>query len=239
MPRAGFRAGWALAVWSGFGVAARSQHPGGRRSANRPAVSPGAARSRASRPGARVHRSAPRRSRDARRAEGRARLPGRPDADRRGVQDRRPGAPSRACSSRRGPSSRDFAKTQPNHPLAREALVQIARMLIERGHVALLLGRRVSGRHGEGREAGRGAQLLHRGQGRLRQGGRAAWSRPGRAFPVSLPKGDPRIEERDKIYAAHLDAVLQKAVADYELAQTYPAGSKERTANLTVGPQAV
>ena len=37
----GFRAGSALAVWSGSGVVAGIQHPGGRGSANRPAVSPG------------------------------------------------------------------------------------------------------------------------------------------------------------------------------------------------------
>ena len=126
----------------------------------------------------------------------------------------------------------DFAKTQPNHPLARDALVQIARMLVERGHLALLLA-------DESQDA-----TARRPPSRPRRGARSARPRPlstrrpssleqaRRAFPISLPKGDPRIEERDKVYAAMLDAMLQKAVSDYELAQTYPAGSKERTDNL-------
>ena len=54
-----------------------------------------------------------------------------------------------------------------------------------------------------------------------------------KSFPVSMPKTDPRIEERDKVYSAQLDVLLQQGVAVYELAQTYPAGSKERNDNLT------
>src|SRR5208337_1672940 len=45
-------------------------------------------------------------------------------------------------------------------------------------------------------------------------------------------KGDPRLDERTKVYSSLLDAKLQTAVADYELAQTYPANSKERASHL-------
>jgi len=38
-----------------------------------------------------------------------------------------------------GTKLESFVKAQPNHPLAREAMVQGARMLVERGHLALLL----------------------------------------------------------------------------------------------------
>ncbi len=47
-----------------------------------------------------------------------------------------------------------------------------------------------------------------------------------------IPDGDPRKAERERIYAALLDAMLQKGVADYELAQTFPAGSPERAKSL-------
>jgi tetratricopeptide (TPR) repeat protein len=51
-------------------------------------------------------------------------------------------------------------------------------------------------------------------------------------FPVSLPEGDPRRTERDAVYATFLDARLQKAVAEYEQAQTHPADSPERLKSL-------
>ena len=38
--------------------------------------------------------------------------------------------------------------------------------------------------------------------------------------------------ERDAVLATYLNAMLQKGVADYELAQTFPAGSAERTKSL-------
>ena len=51
-------------------------------------------------------------------------------------------------------------------------------------------------------------------------------------MPGFIPDDDPRKAERDGIYAALLDAMLQKGVADYELAQTFPAGSPERAKSL-------
>ena len=47
------------------------------------------------------------------------------------------------------------------------------------------------------------------------------------SFPTTTRKA-----RRDGIYAALLDAMLQKGVADYELAQTFPAGSPERAKSL-------
>ncbi len=43
---------------------------------------------------------------------------------------------------------------------------------------------------------------------------------------------DPRHAERDQLNISLLDAKLQKGVADYELAHTYPAGSAERNKTL-------
>jgi tetratricopeptide (TPR) repeat protein len=120
-----------------------------------------------------------------------------------------------------------FVKAQPNHPLTREAMVQVARMLVERGHLALLQAEDVTD---EAQKVARRAEARTAFTDAKAAFGRAADQLEGlrKKFPISLPKGDPRIDERDKITSAHIEAQLQKAVADYELAQTYPADSKER-----------
>src|SRR4051794_25327306 len=124
-----------------------------------------------------------------------------------------------------------FTKAQPNHPLAREALVQIARMLVERGHLALLQADDVQ-------EAGPKATKQAEARASFTQA-REAFGRAVdqlnaayKGFSGFIAKGDPRLEERAKVYSALLDAMLQKAVSDYELARSYPAGSKERTDHL-------
>lgn len=124
-----------------------------------------------------------------------------------------------------------FVKAHPDHPLSREALVQVARMLVERGHLALLLAEDTPD------EAGKAAR---------RAEARAAFVQARDAFAHAveqlgqlhkhfagfIPKGDPRIDERDKLYASLLDAMLQQGVSEYELAETYPAGSPERINHL-------
>jgi tetratricopeptide (TPR) repeat protein len=125
-----------------------------------------------------------------------------------------------------------FVKERPNHPLTREALVQVARMLFEHGHLALLLE---ADAQGPARKAAQQAQAraaftqardaFARAVGQL--------NRAYKGFSGFIPKGDPRLDERSKIYSALLDAMLQKAVSAYELAQTFPAGSSERAAHLS------
>ena len=51
-------------------------------------------------------------------------------------------------------------------------------------------------------------------------------------LPKFIEKDDPRIAERDAIETTMLDAMLQQGVADYELAETFPAGSPERAKSL-------
>src|SRR5262249_32928973 len=51
-------------------------------------------------------------------------------------------------------------------------------------------------------------------------------------FAAFIDKNDPRAAERDAVYSTMLDAMLQQGVADYELAQTFPAGSADRAKGL-------
>jgi tetratricopeptide (TPR) repeat protein len=127
-----------------------------------------------------------------------------------------------------------FTKTQPNHELASEALVQLARLLVERGHLAVLLGEETEDK------AEKNAKLVE-ARTSFDQA-RAAYIKADerlraefKQFPNFLPEDDPRKEKRDRTHAAMMDAELQKAIVDYEQGQTFPLGSKERTDYLASG----
>ncbi len=121
-----------------------------------------------------------------------------------------------------------FVKTNPQAPEAREALVQIGKLLFERGYMAVLLGEE--------------AQDKAKKESRLAEA-RSAYSEArgvyGKAvealapvlakFPVSMPENDPRRPQRDAVEASYLNAMLQQGVCDHELAQTFPEDSAERT----------
>ena len=116
-----------------------------------------------------------------------------------------------------------FVKAQPKHPLAREAMVQRARMLVERGHLAAPACR--------GRARTRPRRRAYKAEARTSFAqARGAFAhaveqldQSHKSFSGFIAKGDPRLEERTKVYSSLLDAKLQQAVTEYELAQTYPA----------------
>ena len=115
-----------------------------------------------------------------------------------------------------------FTKAQPNHELASEALVQLARLLVERGHLAVLLGEETEDK------AEKNAKLVE-ARTSFDQA-RAAYVKADerltaefKAFPNFVPDDDPRKAKRDRSHAAMMDAELQKAIVDYEQGQTYPA----------------
>jgi tetratricopeptide (TPR) repeat protein len=128
----------------------------------------------------------------------------------------------------------DFTKAQPKHPLASEALVQLARLLVERGHLAVMLGE-------ETEDQGEKADRLVEARASFDQA-RATYSKAVerlkaefKAYPNFLPDDDPRKAKRDRTHIAMMDAELQKAIVDYEQGQTYPSGSKERADFLARG----
>src|SRR4051794_8963758 len=127
-----------------------------------------------------------------------------------------------------------FTKAHPDHELASEALVQLARLLVERGHLAVLLGEETEDK------AEKEAKLVE-ARASFNQA-RAAYikaderlSAEFKKFPNFLAEEDKRREKRDRTHAAMMDAELQKAIVDYEQGQTYPLGSKERTEYLAKG----
>src|SRR5262249_42483928 len=115
-----------------------------------------------------------------------------------------------------------------------EALVQLARLLVERGHLAVLLGEETEDK------AEKNARLVE-ARGSFDQA-RVAYAKSDerlkaefKAFPNFLAEEDPRKAKRDRIHTAMMDAELQKAIVDYEQGQTYPLGSKERANYLASG----
>ena len=124
-----------------------------------------------------------------------------------------------------------FTKAHADFTEAREALVQMARLLVERGHLALLLSDEAKdpAKKGSKRAEARASFTEARdAYARAIEPLSAAYKK----FVGFIPENDPRRAERDGIYASMLDAMLQKGVAEYELGQTYPANSPERTKSV-------
>jgi tetratricopeptide (TPR) repeat protein len=127
-----------------------------------------------------------------------------------------------------------FTKAHANHEFASEALVQLARLLVERGHLAVLLGEESEDK------AEKNAKLVE-ARTSFDQA-RTAYIKADerltaefKAFPNFIPDDDPRKRKRERSHAAMMDAQLQKAIVDYEQGQTYPIGSPERADYLAKG----
>ncbi|WP_165222438.1 tetratricopeptide repeat protein [Aquisphaera insulae] len=124
-----------------------------------------------------------------------------------------------------------FIKSQPKHALVSEARVQLARLLVERGHMTLLMADEVSDPAQKAARMEEARSQFSHGREAYNQAAEALGTAL-KAYPVSMPANDPRLPERDRLYANHLSAILQKAIAEYELAQTFPAQSADRNSHL-------
>jgi cellulose synthase operon protein C len=120
-----------------------------------------------------------------------------------------------------------FVKANPQLTETREALVHLAKLLIERGHLAMLFSEDTTDKakkEAKVAEARAAFTEAHEAYAKAIEPLNAAYKK----YAGFIPDGDPRKPERERVYAALLDAMLQKGVADYELAQTFPPGSPER-----------
>lgn len=124
-----------------------------------------------------------------------------------------------------------FTKAHADFTEAREALVQMARLLVERGHLALLLSE-------EAKDAAKKESKLAEARSSFTEA-RDAYGRAIEPLAAAfkkyvgfIPENDPRRVERDLIYGSMLDAMLQKGMAEYELSQTFPAASPERAKSI-------
>lgn len=127
-----------------------------------------------------------------------------------------------------------FTKANPGHPRTPEALVELARLLVERGHLAMLQVDET-----EVKAEQESKKVEARGSfDQARVAYEAAETRLKAAFakyPPFLPDNDPRKDEKERSHNALMQAQLQKAVVDYEQGQTFPLNSKERTDLMSKG----
>jgi tetratricopeptide (TPR) repeat protein len=120
-----------------------------------------------------------------------------------------------------------FIKAHPQLRQAGDARVQMGKLLIQSGHTAMQMSDETADaakKQAKVAEARAAFTEAHASYAQVIQPLTAAHKK----FAGYLEKTDPRAAERDAIYATLLDATLQESVADYELAETYPAGSPER-----------
>jgi cellulose synthase operon protein C len=127
-----------------------------------------------------------------------------------------------------------FTKSKPDHPKTPEALVELARLLVERGHLAMLQAddtetkTEKDAKVAEARASFDKARIAYSAaDDRLK----AAFAK----YPPYLQDNDPRKDEKERTHSAMMQAELQKAVVDYEQGETYAIGSKERAELMSKG----
>jgi cellulose synthase operon protein C len=124
-----------------------------------------------------------------------------------------------------------FAKAHAQLGQARDALVLMAKLLIERGHLAMLFSAEApdpAKKEAKAAEARAAFTQAHEAYANAIAPLEAALKN----YPGYIDDKDPRHAERAQLNISLLDAKLQKGVADYELAHTFPPGSAERNKTL-------
>jgi cellulose synthase operon protein C len=121
-----------------------------------------------------------------------------------------------------------FTRSHGNHPKAPDASLQVGRLLVERGSLAMLQA-------GDTEDKAEKAAKQVEARAALEQA-RSAFDAADKAFtaahaklPLPNSDNDPRRPEFERTLFSLMDAELQKGLVDYELGLTYPPGSKERT----------
>ncbi len=120
-----------------------------------------------------------------------------------------------------------FIKANPNKPETIEALVELAHLLYERGRNTAIVAE-------EGKTPAEKETKLAEARGfytSARDAYNDAFNRleaKFKIFPNFIDEGDPLRVEKDRIHDAMMKAELQRAVVDYEEAQTFPVGSQQR-----------
>ncbi len=127
-----------------------------------------------------------------------------------------------------------FVKANPDLPQTTEALVDLAHLLYERGLNEVDMATEARGANDKESKfaAARGYYA------NAREAYTKAFERLSAklaSYPISIPKEDPRLLERERLRNSVMQAELQKAVVNYYEAQTYPVGSPDRTAQLETG----
>ena len=121
-----------------------------------------------------------------------------------------------------------WSKANPDHPKAPEALVSLARLLGERGHLAMLQADESDDKAEKDAKVAESRASLDQARAAYEAADKrlqAAFAK----FPSYLADGDPRKAEKEQTQTSLMNAQLQRAVIDFEQGETYPPKSPERT----------
>ncbi len=124
-----------------------------------------------------------------------------------------------------------FVKAHPKMMQARDAQVHMGKLLLQRGHTAMLLSedtQDAAKKAAKISEARAAFNLARDTYGKAVEPLKEAIKKFGRFIEAD----DPRKAERDALDVTMLDAQIQQGVAEYELAETYPEKSPERLKSL-------
>jgi TolA-binding protein len=125
-----------------------------------------------------------------------------------------------------------FLNDHPGHELAPEAKVQLAQVLYQRGQTAALKAEEAA--DGTEREARLASARASFGEARTAfEAAIVDLKRAFDAFPNRVMTGDDPVKiAKDEAQRRMIDALLKRALVEYDEAQTYPEGSEERDARL-------
>ena len=121
-----------------------------------------------------------------------------------------------------------FVKANPDLPETTQALVDLARLLYERGRTEDdLAGEARAPAEKENRVAA--ARSYYASAREVYARSSEKLKAKLASYPVSIPADSPKWAEREAVRGSVMLAELQSSVVDYYEAQTFPAGSKERS----------
>ena len=117
---------------------------------------------------------------------------------------------ARSCSTRPACKLDAFTKANPNHPKAPEALVQLARLLVERGHLAMLQADETEDKAEKDAKLAEARSSFD--QARTAYEAAESGSRPpSEVSPPSSPRTTPARQSANAVHTALMEAQLQKA----------------------------
>lgn len=120
-----------------------------------------------------------------------------------------------------------FTKANPNHAKTPEAFVALARLLVERGHIAILQSEEVEAKAEKEAKVAQGRASFDQARTAYEAAAERLKTAFGKFPKTYIPDKAVR-DERDGVENSLMQAWLQRALVDYEQGETYPAGSKER-----------
>ena len=125
-----------------------------------------------------------------------------------------------------------FTKANPKHAKAPDANIELARLLVERGHMAIIQADEIDDAKEKETKVAEARATFDKAK-EAYSAAEASLIESFDKFPKFLPNTDPRFALRQQTHNSLMQAQLQKAVVDYEKGQTYPLESPQRVEMMT------